>query len=308
MTRGLVTLVALLLVTSTSLPAAARARAAEQRLQVVFIADGAGPMAFVEVSERGDGQRIARAASWAFLAGDASVSGAVSDQVRGARSAPPLVDLPAAPPGLGLTGDVDGTLVLTLDGLGDWQTALASSPPAAARVGPAVSSTSSARLLVEPPPTTLATGRYTTRAVLYGTRGAYEGVAVVDMRAGARRGGALVLRGSDGVSVEPFGREQRASERSFVADRASACERPVPTALLLWPDGSAPARMVASAAPACVPGDRAIVPLEGARLEPRRDTPLRGLLVDEPLGAEARAGARAPTPRSDRAAFLLGAN
>lgn len=266
--------------------------AANQRLTVVFVGDGSGPMALIEVQERGEGQRIERAAAWAFFAGSASVSKAMSDRVRGSRQAPPLADLPAAPAALGLTSDVDGTLLFTLDELGDWQDQLEAGRAPAAE-GPPVSAGSSARLLVEPPPSLAPTGRYTTRATVYGTRGAYTGLAVVETRPEAGDGGgALVSRVNDELVLEPFGSEERSQRRAFIADRARACERPVPTAVLLWPEEGAPARLSASAAPICLPGGRAVVALEGARLEPRRDTPMRGLLLDEAAAPGARKAPR----------------
>lgn len=260
----------------------ALAQRAEQRLEVLFVADGAGPIAVVEVHERGEGEAIARAASWALFTGDVTVLKTVEDRVRGARGAPPLVDLPSAPAGLGLASDDDGTLLFTLDELGDWQASLDPSvAPASPRGGPAVPSRSSARLLVEPPAAAVPPTRYTTRAVLYGTAGAYEGFALVDARA-QESTGALVLASARGLDVEPFAAAERASERAFIPDRASACGRPVPSALLLWPEEAPPARLVSSSTAACLPDGRALIPLAGVRLEARRDTPLRAILVDDP--------------------------
>lgn len=258
--------------------------AADRHLEVVFLADGAGPMAVLQVHERGVGQQIERAGAWAFFVGDMSVSKRVSDRVRGVRRAPQLTDVPAAPAGLGLTGDVDGTLVFTLDELGDWQAPLEAAGSGAKastpRGGPAVPSASAARLLLEPP-ATASNGRYTTRATLYGTRGAYTGLALVDVRADGPSGAALVLRANDEIVIEPFGPKERADARAFIADRARTCERAVPTAVLLWPEQGAPMRTSASSAPVCLPGGRALVPLSGARVEARREVPLRGILVED---------------------------
>lgn len=291
-----------LVVVLAALLSPASTRAAEQELEVLFVADGAGPITYLEVRERSDDQTLVRSASWTFFAGGETVTKTTQDQLRATASAPLLVELPSPPAGLSVASDDDGTMLFTLDDLGDWQAALASGvdlKPAPG--GPAVSSRKAARLLVEPPPSTLGRqGAWASQAVLYGTLGAVAGQAFVRTSAATRRHPVLVLpQEGQGLTSVDFGLGALASHRTFVVDRARACERAVPTAILLWPKGGVPTRLVASSAPGCLPSGRVIVPLSGVRLEARKDTPIRAVLVDEPPSGAASTGAS-----TDRAARL----
>lgn len=268
----------------------ATATAAEQRLEVLFIAEAAGPIAYVEVTERADGDQLSRSAAWVFFSGGRGVTKILQDSIRANRRAPLLVDLPSAPSGLAISSDDDGTLIFTLEDLGDWQAALhdaaALSPTTE---GPAVSTRAAARLLVEPPEADPArAGPSVSRATLYGTGGAIRGHALVDGSASGGGSTRLIWPSDGGLQATAFGAEQMASARTFVADRVRACGRAVPTALLLWPEEGAPTRLVASAVPGCLPSGRAIVPLGGVRLESRRETPIRAVLVAEPSPGEAK--------------------
>ncbi len=308
MSRLPVPLLSLLALAVTTTSLALPAHAAGQHLEVLFVAEGAGPVAYIEVTERGSAGRLERSAAWAFFAGGETVTRSLQDSVRGDRGAPLLADLPSPPVGLGVSSDADGTLLFTLDGLGDWQAGLVEGASLrAAPGGPAVSSDDSARLLIEPP--TMGLPGAPSRpapAVLYGTRGALAGHATVTRGPEPRPGDTLLLPAEDesaGLVALPLGPDDLASARTFVADRSSSCDRAVPSALLLWPAGRDPLRLVATAAPACLRSGRVIVPFAGARLAARADLPLRAVLVDEPGrggSREAMARSGSPAQRSAR--------
>lgn len=234
---------------------ASQISAAAVHVEVAFLPDDALAPALV-IAVENTGAR--RALAWALVppATGTSHSGSLADQA-GARG---LLALPQAPRGSGLV-ERDGALSITVDDAGAWEDTWQALTPSKAAALP-VSGPRAFRLVVHGG---VDTG--SVPAVLYGNKVRITGTAVA--RAGRSEVRAIVTTGGKAA--------QFLDAPATAVDRVTGCGGEVPSAASVVTTSLA-LKLFAKGAPVCA-GDLAVVPVEGTKLEAKKDLAVRGVLV-----------------------------
>jgi hypothetical protein len=253
----------------------AEARAAEP-LEILFLGEEAPVRLVVEATATAAGDGQTRSLRYVLQNANSAFSASLSDVSRTA----PLrtASVPAAPKGASLS-EPGGNLVVTIDDVGTWQAGVASidqKKPLSAPSVPVLSERT-ARLELQPVPLEPGASAIVDAAL--------NGSA---MRI---RGRALVTRGFPTgarafVTAPPKGAPLVVTP-VLVVDVKELCGRPVPVAFTVTLGGDAaasPGRVVARDPPTCLASGAAVFAVDGARVEPRGDTPFTGVLVVRSAG------------------------
>jgi hypothetical protein len=241
-------------------------------VDVVFLSEAPDAPSVV-VTLDNDGKK--RTLAYAVLPPSTSGSGATTfhgdladDQ--GTRSA--LARLPQAPRGAGLV-ERDGALSFTVDDAGEWERAWAHLVPSKGAGALPVPGPKGLRLVVHG---TIDGGP--SSAVLYGNKVRVAGTAVV--RTSSHVAGTTSdARGVvTSAGVAPAVKPALFLEASgTTVDRVAACRREAPSAISVVTSSLA-MKLYAKGTIACA-GALAIVPVEGVKLDAKKDVPVRGVVV-----------------------------
>lgn len=261
------------MILSAVLLAASGALASAAGLDVVFLPEAPDAPSFV-VSLDNLGHK--RTLAWAVLppssaaaTATSSFTGELSDD-QGTRGA--IATLPQAPRGAGVV-ERDGALSFTVDAAGDWERAFAHLVPSKGTGALPVPGPTGLRLVVHG---SVDTGPAS--AVLYGNKLRIAGTAVVraSTASSSTSGDARGVVTSAGIA--PAVKPALFLEVSgTTVDRVAACKHEAPSAISVVTSSLA-MKLYAKGTIACA-GTLAIVPVEGVKLDAKKDIPVRGVVV-----------------------------
>lgn len=260
------------------------ARAESRHLEVTFLPTGEGPALWLEVSSFAEEGRLIRRAQVAWFHGDEVVARTFDDVVEGA----PLLGLyPEAPADVPVEITADGSLLITLPALGDWQARLPAAAPTSRRAPPraavpAVAFRESARLLLAAPAPGDVAGGAMVAASLYGTERTLEGRARVlaGRRAPASDNHVVMVSGND-LRTLALPSDRARVPGVFVADARRACDRALPRVVVVAEDPGG-LRLLSDRETACLESDLAVAVIAGVQLSPQGEGAVRGLFVSRP--------------------------
>lgn len=186
-----------------------------------------------------------------------------------------IASLPLAPRGAGLI-ERDGALSFTIDDAGAWETTWAHVVPSKTAGGALpVPGPKGLRLVVHG---TVDGGPAS--AVLYGNKLKIAGTAVVTTTSTGTQARGVV------TSIAPMKPPLFLAASGTAVDRVAACNREAPSAISVVPSGAGAAmKLYAKGAIACA-GPLAIVPVEGLKLDAKKDVPVRGIVIAREVARE----------------------
>ena len=230
-------------------------------IELAFLADDPqAPSLVVAISNTGK-QRTLLWALVPSLPALSGSSGSLTDQA----GAPSDLTLPQAPRGAGLV-ERDGALSITVDDAGAWEQSWQSLAPSKDVAAMPVAGPRAFRVIVYG-----VVDGGPTKAILYGNKLRIAGTAIVASPAEAGEPRAIVTTAAPANKAPLF-----FAAPATAVDRVAGCGGEVPSAVSVVTTSLA-LKLFARGAPVCA-GDLAVIPVEGIKLEAKKDVAVRGVV------------------------------